>query len=378
MKLTCLQENLKRGVAIVSHAVASKSTLPVLSNILFTTEGGRLRLQATNLEIGITCWLGAKIEQEGATTIPAKLLQDFINNLPNDSITLTLDERTQSIHLHCARSEANIKGIEADEFPSIPKVQAAAPTVRIEADVLRAAISQVAFAAATDEMMRPVITGVFLRLHDNTATFAAIDGFRLAVKHLQLPEPVSQPLEVIIPARTLVEVGRLLSDSQSPVEITVTPQGGQVLFHTDMVDIVSRLIDGKFPEYERMVPKQWTTRAVLDRTTFLQATRQASVFASSSANIAKLILEPAGDLMPGKVLMSSNAAEVGDNRSELEGQVTGEASQIAMNVKYIAEALNALPTSQVALETQNASSPGVLRPVGDDSLLVLIMPMTVR
>ncbi len=149
MKVSCLQENLKRGVATVSHAVAAKSTLPVLANILFATDGGRLRLQATNLEIAITLHIGAKVEEEGAVTVPAKLLQDVITNLPNDAITLTLDERTQTVNLRCARSEANIKGIEADEFPAIPRVTADTPTVRIDPAQLRAAINQVAFAAAT-------------------------------------------------------------------------------------------------------------------------------------------------------------------------------------------------------------------------------------
>lgn len=378
MKLGCLQENLKRGVAIVSHAVASKSTLPVLSNILLTTEGGRLRLQSTNLEIGITAWIGAKIEENGAVTVPAKLLQDFIGNLPNDTIFMTLDERTQTVHLRCGRAEADIKGIEADEFPAIPTVKADSPTVQIAPDQLRSAINQVAFAAATDDTMRPVITGVLLRLRDTSATFVAIDGFRLAVKTLQLAEPVREPLEVIIPARALQEVSRIIADSESPVQITITPKGGQVLFHTETVDLVSRLIEGKFPDHERMIPKQHTTRSVVDRGALLQSTRQTSVFAASSANTVKVVMEPGGDLAPGRLTLSANAAEVGGNTSEVEGQIQGEGGQIAMNVKYIQDALNALPTAQVALEMQSAASPGVFRPVGDDSLLILVMPMTVR
>ncbi len=223
-----------------------------------------------------------------------------------------------------------------------------------------------------------MITGVLVKLHDRTATFAAIDGFRLAVKRIELAEPVGQPMDVIIPAKTLIEVGRMVADSELPVEITVTPQGGQVLFHTESVDLVSRLIEGKFPDYERMVPKQFQTRAVLDRASLLQSTKQASAFAVSSANIAKLTLEAGGDLQPGKLLLSANAAEVGDNASELEGQVTGEGGQLAMNVKYMQDALNAISTPQVALEMQTGSAPGVFKPVGDDSLLILIMPMTVR
>lgn len=378
MKVTCLQENLKRGLATVAPAVAAKATLPVLANVLLTTDDGRLRIQATNLSLAITCHVGAKVEEPGAVTIPAKLLQDFVGNLPNDVITLTLDERTQTVNLRCGRSEANIKGIPAEEFPQVPTIQADSPTARVAPDALKAAINQVAFAAATDDTMRPVITGVLVKLRDTTATFVAIDGFRLAVKTLTLPEAVREPLEVIIPARTLQEVGRIIGDTENLVEITVTPKGGQVLFHSDMVDVVSRLIEGKFPDHERMIPKQFLTRAVVDRASFVQSTRQASVFASGSANTMKLTLHAGADLVLGKIVVSTNTAEVGNNRAELEGQVVGEDGEVAMNVKYVQDALNAMGTPQVALETQGAASPGVFRPVGDDSLLVLVMPMTIR
>ncbi len=377
MKLSCLQENLKRGIAIVSHAVPSKSTLPVLSNILMTSEGGRLRLQATNLEVGITCWIGAKIEEPGAVTVPAKLLSDFIGNLPNDTINLQLDERTQTIHLVCGRSEANIKGIEADEFPTMPVVQAEEPTLTIAPEILREAINQVAFAAATDDT-RPVLAGVLIRLQGDKAVFSANDGFRLSVRTVELPEPVRAAQEMIVPVRSLVELGRIIGDNENPVEITVTPSGGQVLFHCDNVDLVSRLIEGKFPDYERIIPKQYATRSVLDRNSFLQSARQASVFATGSANIAKVALESGGDFGPGRLTLSANAAEVGDNKSEIEGQIAGEGGSIALNVKYLQEALSAIPTPQVALETQTPASPGVFRPVGMEGYIHIVMPMTVR
>jgi DNA polymerase-3 subunit beta len=377
MKVSCLQENLKRGLSIVSHAVASKSTLPVLSNILLTTEGGRLRLQATNLEVGITCWIGAKVENEGAVTIPAKLLSDFVGNLPNDAVQLALDERTQSVNLRCARSEANIKGIEADEFPSIPTVDADEPTVSIAPDVLRKAIDQAAFAAATDDT-RPVLAGVLFKLQGNTVTFSATDGFRLAVKTIDLPEPVRVSQEVIVPARALIELARIIGDSDNPVDITITPNGSQILFHSENVDLVSRLIDGKFPDYQRIIPKQYATRAVMDRSSFLQAAKQASVFATSSANIAKITLESGAEWGPGRMTLSANATEIGDNKTELEGQITGEGGQIALNVKFLQEALNAMDTPQIGLEMQTQAAPGVFRPVGDESLLIIVMPMTVR
>jgi DNA polymerase-3 subunit beta len=377
MKLSCLQENLRRGLAIVSHAVASKSTLPVLSNILLATDAGRLKLAATNLEIGITCWIGAKIDEEGAITVPAKLLSDVVGSLPNDKISLTLDARTQTLNLTCARFETNIKGIEADEFPVIPTIADREPTVTFPPDLLRETVDQVAFAAATDDT-RPVLTGVLLRLKGTTATFAAADGYRLAVRTVDMPEPIAEPQEVIVPARALMELARIISDVEDTVEVTVTPSGGQVLFHTENIDLVSRLIDGKFPDFERIIPTSYATRTVLDTQELAKAVKLASFFASASANIVKLTMEPGGELGPGRLTISANAAEVGDNKGALDGMVQGEGGQIALNVRFLSDALNAITTPQIAIETQTPQNPGVFKPVGADGYIHIVMPMTVR
>ncbi len=376
MKLTCLQENLKRGLATVNHAVAAKSTLPVLSNVLLATDGGRLKLAATNLEIGITCWIGAQIEEEGAITIPARLLSDVVGGLPNDKVTLTLDARTQSINLTCARFSSNIKGIEADEFPPIPTVAEREPVISLPSDLLREAIDQVAFAAAGDES-RPVLSGVLIRLRDSEAIFAAADGFRLARRTVALPEPVTTPQELIVPARALSELARIIGDADH-VALSVTSGGNQVLFHTDSIDLVSRLIDGKFPDFERIIPSEYTTRTVLDTQELTKAVKLASFFAIASQNIVKITLESGGELGPGKLVISTNAAEVGDNTGELDGMVHGEGGQIALNVKYLAEALNAIKTAQVAIETQTPQNPGVFVPIGQDGYVHIIMPMTIR
>src|SRR5262245_10321428 len=377
MKLSCLQENLKRGLAVVGHAVAGKSTLPVLSNILLATDEGRLKLAATNLEVGITAWIGAKIEEEGAVTVPAKLLSDVVGGLPNDKINLALDARTQTMNLKCARFEANIKGIEADEFPVIPTIADRQPTASFPPDLLRETVDQVAFAAATDDT-RPVLAGVLMRLKGKTATFAAADGFRLAVRTIELPEPVVEPLDVIVPARALLELARIVGDVEGGVEVTVTPSGGQILFHTESMDLVSRLIDGKFPDFERIIPGQYATRTVLDTQEFAKAVKLASYFSTASANIVKLTMESGGDLGPGKLVISSNAAEVGNNQGALDGMIHGEGGQLALNVKFLAEALNAIKTPQIALETQTPQNPGVFKPVGADGYIHIVMPMTVR
>jgi DNA polymerase-3 subunit beta len=379
MKLSCLQENLKRGVAMVSHAVAGKSPLPVLSHILLATHEGQLQLAATDLEIGIKTRIGAKIEEEGAVTVPAKLFSDVIGSLPNDRVTLELDARTQTVTVTCARFTSNIKGIEADDFPPIPTIADRDPTISLAPELLRQAIDQVAFAAASDES-RPVLTGVLMRMRDDKLVMAAADGFRLATRTLPLPQdtPVTDIREFIVPARALSELARIVGDAEGDVAITVTPGGGQVLFHTDTVDLVSRLIDGNFPDFERIIPAEYTTRTLLDTQELIKATRLASFFALQSQGVAKLVIEPGGELGPGKLTISANAAEVGDNVGELDGMVTGEGGQLAMNVKFLNEALNAMKTAQVALETRTAQSPGVFKPVGQDDYLHVIMPMTIR
>lgn len=377
MKLSCLQENLKKGLSIASHAVAGKSTLPVLSNVLLATDAGRLKIAATNLEIGLTCWIGGKIEEEGAITVPAKLLNDVIGGLPNDRVNLTLDSRTQTLHVTCARFEANIKGIEADEFPVIPTISERAPSASFPPAMLREAIEQIAFAAATDDT-RPVLTGVLIRLRGNQVSFSAADGFRLAQRSMELPSAVQENVELIVPARALQELGRIIGDSDSDVELTVTPNGGQVLFHTNDIDLVSRLIDGKFPDIERVIPSQFMTRTIMETQDLSKAVKLASYFATASSNIVRLQMDSGGDLGPGKLTISANAAEVGDNTGAIDGMVHGEGGQIALNVRFLTEALNAIKTPQVAIETQTAQNPAVFRPVGADGYVHIVMPMTMR
>jgi DNA polymerase III subunit beta len=373
MKVSCLQDNLNRGLVTVGRAVAPKGPLPVLGNVLLATDKSGLKLAATNLEIGITCWTGCQIETEGAITVPARLLSEFVSSLPPERIELTADMRTQTLNLRCGRYEANIKGIDAEEFPPIPQVSDQV-TARLEPERFRQMISQVVFAAATDET-RPVLAGVLANFEGQRLTLAAADGFRLAVRAIELDEPVGEPISIIIPARALNELGRIIAEDKEPVEITVTPSRNQVLFHADNVDLVSRLVEGNFPNYQQIIPQAFKTRTVVETAEFLKATRIASYFARDSANIVKLSIVPGGDLTPGRVVVSANAAEIGDNVGELDGTVDGEGGQIAFNSKYLTDVLSVMTTDRVALETQSPSSPGVIRPVGLDEYTHVIMPM---
>jgi DNA polymerase-3 subunit beta len=373
MRVSCLQENLAKGLSIVGRAVATRSTLPVLSNLLLATDQGRLKLSATNLEIGITCWIGAKVEEDGATTVPAHTFVDLVSALPAERVDMELVVRTQTLNLKCGRFENNVRGIDATEFPLIPTA-ADDKAIRIDPTVLRTLVSQVVFAAATDES-RPILTGVLAKFDNAQVTFAASDGFRLAVRTAPLLEPVPAPLSVIIPARALAELGRVSGDQEDPVTINITPSKSQVLFHLDHIELVSQLIDGNFPDYTQIIPKKKETHTVVGTAELLKACKAANVFARESANIVKLTIEPGSELAPGHITVQATSAETGDNVGEMDATVEGSPIQIAFNVKYLIDMLSAANAAQVALETTTPSSPGKFVPVGDDAFLCVVMPM---
>ncbi len=371
MKLTCMQDNLNRGLSIVSRAVSARSTLPILSNILLSTDNGRLKLAATNLELGITTWIGAEVEQEGSITIPARLLTDFVNTLPNEKVHIELTGG-QKVRVSAGHSSADIHGMDPEDFPVIPTVTDE-PTVRIEPGLLKEMISQVAFAAASDDS-RPVLAGVLVKLENGSLTMAAADGFRLAVKEHEVDVDATG-ISVIVPAKALDALARLIGDAEEAVEITVTPNRSQILFHSENVDIISRLVDGNFPNYNQIVPKQHETRTVVDTQEFLRATRRAFIFARDSQNVVRLQLEPGDDLRPGRILITATAAEMGSGADELQATIEGTGGQIAFNAKYLADVLAVVSTGQVALETQTANAPGVIKPIGNGSYTHVIMPM---
>lgn len=372
MRLSCLRENLSSGLGIVNRAVATRATLPVTGNILLATDESRLKLAATNLEIAITCWVGAKVEEEGAITIPARLLTEFVNSLPNERIDMNLSRHT--LELRCARVQAHISGIGADEFPPVPQVKDGIHT-KIDADALCSAIAQVIFATASDES-RPVLTGVHAKFEGEVLTLAAADGFRLAVHNAPLTAPIAEKCEIIIPGRALAELSRLISDQEEPVEISVGRN--QVLFRWKNAEMVSQLLQGAFPNYEQVIPKEYTTRAVVNNTEFLRAAKTAFIFARDSSGIMRLEITPGKELSPGRMITSSRSEQVGDNVEEIDAAVEGEPSKIAFNGKYLMDVLSVLHEPDVALETTTQSSPGVIRPMGRDNYVHVIMPMFVQ
>ncbi len=376
MKLTCLQENLSRGLNIVGRAVATRSTLPITNNVLLATDQSRLKLSATNLEMAISCWLGAKVETEGAITVPARLITEFVSSLPSDKIDVNLS-RGKTLELKCARFEARISGVDAQDFPPIPKVSGAL-TTRVTVEALRKGISQVVFAAATEES-RPVLTGINAEFEGSELTLAAADGFRLAVYKLPLAEAVAQKTTVIIPARTLAELSRLITEQDEGVEIAVDPAKSQAMFRLKDTELVTQLIQGSFPNYSQLIPQSFSSRAVVDVASFLRATKTAAIFARDGSGIVRLQMVPGGaKSAPGGMTISARSEEIGEDVGEIDAVVEGGEAKIAFNGKYLTDVLSVLKETQVALEITSPSSPGVLRPVGVDNYVHVVMPMFVQ
>jgi DNA polymerase-3 subunit beta len=362
-----MQENLARGLSVVSRAVSNRS-LPVLTNVLLKTEDAGLKLTATNLEIGITYWVPGKIESDGATSVPARLLTDLVNSLPGgEPIDLELGEG-ETLHIRSGRFESNIKGISADDFPTV-QTSGERPLTRIPQNVLRHALDETAFAAASDEA-RPILTGVLARFEGDQLTLAAADNYRIAVKTITILDPVEET-SVVIPARALHELSRVLTDTDDPVSVVLAHARNQVLFHLEGVDLVSRLIDGQYPNYQSVLPASHSTRAVLDREELLRAVRPAALIAHESANIVKLGVGLDGD---SGITVSANA-EVGDHVGRIEAEVDGDGTTIAFNARFLADVLTNVDAEQFALELNGPLSPGVFKPLGDDRYVHVVMPL---
>ena len=373
MKVSVLQENLAHGLSVVSRAVSTRSTLPVLSNVLVATDDGRLRLSATNLELGITCWIGAKIEEEGSTTVPARTFTEMVSTLSDKQVDMDLNVRTQTLNVRCGASNTDLKCIDAQEFPPIPTPDLDSG-LQINVADLKEMIQQVAFAASTDEA-RPILTGVLIMVRDNKITLSAADGFRLSIRHAELSSSVPRPVSAVIPARALTELARISADGDQAVTMVLPAGRGQVIFHAKNVELVSQLIEGSFPDLEQLIPRRYNTRTVLSTSAFLKASKQAEIFAREGSHIARINLLPGGEMQPGQVEITGQSEETGSVLTVIDATIEGGPQLIAFNVRFLREVLDVIKTANVALETTGDTNPGVIRPVGEENFLHVIMPM---
>lgn len=372
MNVSVTQQQLAQGLGIVSRAVSPRSTLPVLGNVLLATDEGRLRLSATNLELGISCWIGAQIEEEGSITVPARLLTDMVSTLPNETVHLSVNISTCTLTVQCGSSNTDIKGIDAQEFPPMPATDFS-EGIRVKVADLKEMIQQVTFAASTDEA-RPVLQGVQTTISGNEISMAATDGFRISVRRVSLDESVSKPFSMIIPARALNELARIATDPEGMVSMIVPAGRGQVVFRLDSAELVSQLIDGNFPDYKVILPRSFRSHTVVSTDAFLKACRQAEIIARNGNNVVRLNIQPHED-RPGQVEVSAQSEETGSNETIIDATIDGPATVIAFNVRYLREVLEVIKTPNLVVETNDHKSPARVQPVGDETFLHVIMPM---
>ena len=373
MKLSCIQSNLRKGLATVSRAVATRSTIPETQNVLIATDNGRLRLTATNLEIAITTWIGAQIEEEGSVTIPARMLSDFINSLPDKKVDIEKVANPIGLKIHCANFDAQMNGIDPENYPPIPNISDG-PKISISSSDFKSSLSRVRFAVATDES-RPALTGVKVDIKGNEFTLASADGFRLAIETGSCESSVEEDVSVIVPGRTMNEIFSLLGTDSGMLDMTVTEQKSQALFKFGDVEVVTQLIQGNFPDYERLIPGEKGTICRVNREEILQATNAASVFARDGSGIIRMVSD---DTDEGSIRIMSQAEELGSNESRVNASIEGEETRIAFNSKFLNEILSVLDGDEVEIETMSPSSPGVFRSAANSGYLHIIMPMFVQ
>lgn len=371
MKIICLQENLKTNLNIAQNIVGKNLTLPILNNLLIETDGGRLKISSTNLEIGINAWTSGKIEKTGSITCPAKTLSSFINSLPNKKIELETKENT--LMVKCENYKANIKGLSSDDFPLIPKIKEKPIIVFKKSENLKSDLMKVVGSAALSES-RPEFSGVLFKFDKETVKFVATDSFRLAEKTVYQSNNLLQPTSFIVPQRTIQELIRILGEKPSQ-EVKLILGDSQILFELDEIQLVSRLIDGQYPDYQQIIPKNFQNNITVSREELANDIRIASIF-SSKINDVKIVVRP------DKIEILSQDPDLGENKSQLAAQVQGRPMEIIFNHRYLMEGLSNISTKKVFLglnpETEGAavkSNPAILKPVGENGYLYVVMPI---
>ncbi|MGL5830844.1 MAG: DNA polymerase III subunit beta [Candidatus Altimarinota bacterium] len=370
MKIVCAQAELAEALNVVGKAISQNTTLPVLNNVLLVAEGNRLRFAGTNLEIAIETFINAEVKAEGSITVPAKLLIGYISLLKDEKVELTAEEGA-TLSIKCASSQTKIKGIAAEEFPMIPKVNKES-VFKVSKKDLDTAITQTVFAASSNTA-RPVLSGILFDLKKDSLKMVATDSYRLAEKKLVLAEKVELDLQAIVPARTVAELGKILSKSSAElVEINVSKN--QILFVVDDTRMISRLIEGKFPPYEKIIPQSSRTKVDLKTEEVSLVVRRVGLFAKENNNNIKISVTN-----DGKVQVATDETKVGEEKAELSGKVEGENNKIALNSQYLLDALNYIQAEEITLELDDKLSPAVIKITKEEekTYMYIIMPLKI-
>jgi DNA polymerase-3 subunit beta len=359
MKLQVTQENLSKALGSVAKIANSRNTLPILSNVLLKTDNNRLSIAATNLDIAITHFVGSKIEKTGATTVPARLMQDFIGSLPDSVLNLEADEN--KLKINTDKYQSTINGMPAEDFPVMPAIKGD-NLWKVDAKEFKKALSQVVFAASNDDA-RPVLTGVYFYSDNGGVAVVSTDSYRLAEKKIG---KTKQNINFLVPASAAADLLRIISDQDS--EIAVTHDDQQVLFQVGDITLVARLIEGNYPDYKKLIPAKFETTAKLSRADFINIAKVSSLFARESAGSITI------NVADGRVSINSIASQVGENTATADAAVTGE-GEVTLNSRYLVDGLNAFSTEEVEFCFNGKLEPCILRGSEDPSYLHLIMPL---
>lgn len=376
MKIICTQENLNKALGIVGKVVNKNTTLPILNNVLLKTDKKGLKLSSTNLELAVNCWIGGKIEEEGEITIPTKLFASFVSNLPNENVEIKT--REDMVNLKCDGCKINIKGVDAREYPLAPKIEAK-PFLKLESGIFKKALSQVLPAISISES-RMEITGALLDLSDikdGRVTLVGTDSYRLAEKTIEVPkENVDQEAlqslgdigSVIIPRNAIQELVRDLSDEGELLEITIAEN--QIIFDFGHASVLSRLVEGNYPDYKQIIPEKFLASAIIGVKEVANAVRIAGFFSASSNNSVKFAFGA-----DNRIEISSEANEIGNNSSKVEAKVTGKSLEVIYNYKYLMDGLNSTMSDEVVLSANDENAPSILKSSSDDKFIYIIMPI---
>lgn len=359
MKLQVTQENLAKALNTVARIASSRGTLPILANVLLKTTDNRLSIAATNLDIAITQYIGSKISQEGAITVPARLMQDFVSSLPSGIIELKLEDN--KLRITTEKYQSTINGITAEDFPVMPAI-AEGQNWTIDSKLLKTGLQQVIVAASSDEA-RPVLTGVYFHTHEGNLYLVATDSYRLAEKKLLT---IEEKIQLLVPASAMQDLLRVLGDREETVEVTHDDQ--QVLFRVGDVELVTRLIEGNYPDYRKLIPASFTTAASLKRAELANITKVSSLFARESAGSVTIRVED------DQVSIRSVASQLGENTSSATADVVGEGT-ITLNSRYLLDGLNVMTGDDISFSFNGKLEPSVLREPKQDDYLHVIMPL---
>jgi DNA polymerase-3 subunit beta len=365
MKVTCTQENLAHGLQVVSHVASKNISLPILNNVLLTAEKGLLRLATTNLEIGIVASVRGKIEQEGAFTVQAKTLNDYINLLPKENVNLELTG--QDLKIKGKKSKTVMKGTPASEFPIIPEVEAKTK-YEIKTHTLKEALASVVFTVALDET-RPEISGVFFNFENNQLILAATDSYRLAEKKAQLEKGGDGNHHVIVPLRTIQELIRILGDGGDTT--TIESNENQILFSMGDVKLTSRVIEGQYPDYKQIIPREHRTRVAANTGELTTTVKRASLFCKQGGNDISLRFNKENS----EIIVSATNVQIGESEAQQEAEIDGDENSMVLNYRFLLDGLQNIHSDECVFEMTTNASPGLLRPQKGDDYLYIIMPI---